>query len=76
VGQNSLSWGDAWYTDYLIHTCQPGGKEGTSNIGCGWPPWHIDNRQIHEDLGISFLTDYIGALTESFDLKLAGVGNP
>jgi hypothetical protein len=39
-------------------------------------PWYVGNRQIHEDLGISFFTDHIRALTESFDSKLADAGNP
>jgi hypothetical protein len=30
-------------------------------------PWHVSNRQIHEDLGIPFFADHIRALTESFD---------
>jgi len=37
-------------------------------------PWHNGNRQIHEDLGVSFFVDHIGSLTERFDSKLAGVG--
>ena len=39
-------------------------------------PWHGSNRQIHEDLGVPFFADHIRALTESFDSKLADVGNP
>jgi len=39
-------------------------------------PWYVSNRQIHEDLGVPLLADHIRALTESFDLKLADVGNP
>jgi hypothetical protein len=39
-------------------------------------PWYISNRQIHEDLGVAFFADHIRSLTESFDSKLAGVGNP
>jgi hypothetical protein len=30
----------------------------------------VRSRQIHEDLGISFITDLIAALNESFDCKL------
>jgi hypothetical protein len=39
-------------------------------------PWYVSNRQIHEDLGIPFFANHIRALTESFDSKLADVGNP
>jgi hypothetical protein len=39
-------------------------------------PWYVSDRQIHDDLGIPFLADHIGALIESFDSKLADVGNP
>ena len=39
-------------------------------------PWYVSNRQIHEDLGVPLLADHIRALTESFDSKLADVGNP
>jgi hypothetical protein len=39
-------------------------------------PWYVNNRQIHDDLGIPFFADHIGALTESFDSKLADAGNP
>ena len=39
-------------------------------------PWYVSNRQIHEDLGVPFFADHIRALTESFDSKLADVGNP
>ena len=38
--------------------------------------WYVRNRQIHEDLGVPLFTDHIRAPTESFDSKLAGVGNP
>jgi hypothetical protein len=38
--------------------------------------WYVSNRQIHEDLGISFFADHIRALTDSFDSKLADAGNP
>ena len=34
-------------------------------------PWYVNNRQIHRDLGVPLF-----ALTASFDLKLADVGNP
>ena len=36
-------------------------------------PWYESNRLIHEDLGVPLLADYIRALTESFDSKLAAV---
>jgi hypothetical protein len=39
-------------------------------------PWYISNRQIHEDLGVPFFADHIRSLTESFDSKLVGTGNP
>jgi hypothetical protein len=39
-------------------------------------PWYVGNRQIHEDLGISYFADHIRALTENLDWKLAGAGNP
>jgi len=39
-------------------------------------PWYVSNRQIHEDLGVPLFADHIRALTESFDSKLADVGNP
>ena len=39
-------------------------------------PWYLSNRQIHEDLGVPFIADHIRALTESFDSRLADVGNP
>ena len=38
-------------------------------------PWDVNNRQIHEDLGVPLFADHIRALIESFDLKLADVGN-
>jgi hypothetical protein len=39
LGRNStVSWGDHWYTAYLVGARQPGGKEGSSNIGRAWPP--------------------------------------
>ena len=31
---------------------------------------------IHEDMGIPFFADHIGALTGSFDSKLADMGTP
>jgi len=37
-------------------------------------PHYVSNRQIHEDLGVPLFADHIGALTESFDSKLADVG--
>jgi len=39
-------------------------------------PWYVSNRQIHEHLGVPLFADHIRALTESFDSKLADVGNP
>jgi hypothetical protein len=39
-------------------------------------PWYIGNRQIHDDLGVPYFPDHIRHLTESFDSKLANVGNP
>jgi hypothetical protein len=39
-------------------------------------PWYVNNRQIHEDLGVPFFEEHTRALTESYDSKLAGVGNP
>jgi hypothetical protein len=36
----------------------------------------LSNRQIHEDLGVPLFADHIRDLTESFDSKLADVGNP
>jgi len=39
-------------------------------------PWYVSNRQIHEDLGVPLFADHIRALSESFDSKLADVGNP
>jgi hypothetical protein len=37
--------------------------------------WYVGNKQIHDDLGILFFADHIGALTESFDSKLADAAN-
>ena len=39
-------------------------------------PWYVSNRQIPEDVGVPLFVDHIRALTESFDSKLADVGNP
>ena len=39
-------------------------------------PWYIGNKQIHDDLGVPYFSDHIRSLTERFDSKLAGVGNP
>jgi len=39
-------------------------------------PWYVSNRQVHQDLGFPLLADHIRGLTESFDSKLADVGNP
>jgi hypothetical protein len=39
-------------------------------------PWYVNNRQIHEDLGVPLFADHIRALTASFDSKLADVENP
>ena len=39
-------------------------------------PWYVSNRQIQEDLRVPLLADHFRALTESFDSKLADVGNP
>jgi len=39
-------------------------------------PWYVGNEQIHEDLGVPLFADHIRAQTESFDSKLADVGNP
>jgi hypothetical protein len=36
----------------------------------------MNNKQIHDDLGVPLLADHIRALTASFDSNLAGVGNP
>jgi hypothetical protein len=38
-------------------------------------PWYISSRQINEDLGVLFFEEHARALTESYDPKLAGVGN-
>jgi hypothetical protein len=39
-------------------------------------PWYISYRQRHEDLGVPLFADHIRSITESFDSKLAGGGNP
>ena len=39
-------------------------------------PWYVSTKQIHEVLGVPLFADHIRALTESFDSKLADVGNP
>ena len=39
-------------------------------------PWYVSNREIHEDLDVPLFADHIRALAESFDSKLADVGNP
>jgi hypothetical protein len=38
--------------------------------------WYVSNRQIHEDLGVPLFADHIRALSESFNSRLADVGNP
>jgi hypothetical protein len=39
-------------------------------------PWCKSNLYIHKDLGVPFSAEHIRALTEFYDSKLAGVGNP
>jgi hypothetical protein len=39
-------------------------------------PWYMSNVQINEDLRVPFFAEHIRAVTESYDSKLAGVGNP
>jgi hypothetical protein len=39
-------------------------------------PWYISSWQIHEDLGVPSFEEHTRPLTESYDSKLAGVGNP
>jgi hypothetical protein len=39
-------------------------------------PWYVSNRQIHEDLGVPLFAYHIGALTASFDSKIADAGSP
>jgi hypothetical protein len=36
----------------------------------------VSNRQIQENLGITFFPDHIRALTESFDSELTDAGTP
>jgi hypothetical protein len=36
----------------------------------------MSNVQIHVDLGVPFFAEHIRALIESYESKLAGVGNP
>jgi len=38
-------------------------------------PWYVSSRRIHEHLSVPLLADHFRALTESFDSKLANVGN-
>ena len=38
-------------------------------------PWYASNRQIHEHRGVPLFADHIRVLIESFDSKLADVGN-
>ena len=38
-------------------------------------PWYVSNRQINEDLGVPLFADHVRSLPESFDSKLADVGN-
>jgi len=39
-------------------------------------PWCVDNRKIHEGLGVPLIADHVRALTANFYSKLADVGNP
>jgi len=39
-------------------------------------PWYVSDRPIHEVLGVPLFADHIRALAESFDSRLADVGNP
>jgi hypothetical protein len=39
-------------------------------------PWYISSRHIHEDFGVPSFEEHTRAPTESYDPKLAGVGNP
>jgi hypothetical protein len=39
-------------------------------------PWCISSRHIHENLGVPFFEENTRALTESYDSKFSGVGNP
>jgi hypothetical protein len=38
--------------------------------------WYTSSRQMQEDLGVPFFEEDTRALTESYDSKLAGMGNP
>jgi len=38
--------------------------------------WYVNNRQIHEDLGVPLFADHIRALTESFDSNVSWCGEP
>jgi hypothetical protein len=42
----------------------------------GGAPWYNSNMQIDEDLEVLFVDEHIRALTDSYDSKLSGVGNP
>jgi len=39
-------------------------------------PCYVSNRQINKDLSVPLFADHIRTLTESFDSKLADLGNP
>jgi hypothetical protein len=39
-------------------------------------PWYMSSVQIHKDLEDPFFAEIIRAINESYDSKLAGVGNP
>jgi hypothetical protein len=39
-------------------------------------PWYISNWQIDEDVRVPFFEEHTRGLTESYDSKFAGVGNP
>ena len=41
-----------------------------------WCRLVLSNRHIHEDLGVPLFADHITVQTESFESKLADVGNP
>ena len=38
-------------------------------------PWYTGNRQIHDDLGVPYFSDYIRSVNDRFDSKLADLGN-
>jgi hypothetical protein len=38
--------------------------------------WCIGNKQIHDDLGVSYFSEHIRSLTTRFDSKVSDVGNP